>query len=122
MSPVEKIIKQFKKTKLSLEDRLALTTAILDSLSVLPIDDAIVINPNGIKINGKALDTDQMIQFSESCRALKDNKARQIINEQVKFLAINMGVHNAVTMEMMYFAKAALWNIQQQEAILDKIV
>ena len=123
MSPIiDKVIKQLKKTKLSQEDRLALTTAILNSLSVLPIDDAIVISPDGIKINGKSLDIEQIVQFTESCKALKDNKARQIITEQVKFLAINMGVHQALSMDMMMFSKSALWNIQQIETLLDKIV
>ena len=123
MTPqTDKIIKQFKKAKLSLEDRVALTTAILNSLSVLPIDDAIVIKPDAIIINGKPLDTEQMVQFTESCKALKDNKARQVFNEQIKFLAINMGVHQALTVEQMMFSKAAIWCLQQLETLLDKIV
>lgn len=118
----DKIIKKFNKEDLSLEDRIALTNTILSTLSVLPINDAIEISPEGVKIRGRKLNTEEFINFTESCKALKDNKARQIINEQIKFLAINMGVHQSVSLETMMFAKAALWMVQNENELLDKVV
>jgi hypothetical protein len=123
LSPItNKIIKKFHKTNLSLEDRVALTNTILSTLLVLPIDNAIEILPGEVKIRGRKLTTEDFVSFTESCKALRDNKARQVINEQVKFLAINMGVHQSVSLETIMFSKAALWVIQQENELLDKIV
>ena len=116
------LIKQLKKTNLPLEDRTALITVLLDKLAVLPINNALVVNHKGVVINGKALEPDQALMFVDSCRALKDNFAHQIIREQMKFLAINLGIHNATSLDTMYFAKAALWNLQQEDELLDKII
>ena len=118
----KKIIQQLRKVDLSLEDRVALTTVLLDKLVALPLSNTFIVNPEGITINGKKLDNQQMINFSESCNALKDNYARQVINEQIKYLAINLGVHNSLTLDTILFSKAALWNLQQQQELLDKII
>lgn len=105
-----------------MEDRTVLTTALLDKLQALPISSVIYFTPNGVTINGKELDNDQILNFKESCIALKDNFARKIINEQIKYLAINIGIHNALSLDTIFFAKSALWNLQQQDELLDKIV
>ena len=118
----DKLIKALKKANLTLEDRTALTTVLLDKLQALPLQSTIIVTPNGLIINGKELDVDQVINFRESCVALKENYARKVITEQVKYLAINIGVHNGLTNEQILFSKSALWNLQQIDNLLDQIV
>lgn len=123
ISPItKKTIDTLKKANLTLEDRTALTTVLLDKLQALPITNSIVVDHNGITINGKILEPDQAIMFSESCNALKDNYARKVIHEQVKYLAINMGIHNAVALDTLFFAKSSLWNLEQEEKLLAQIL
>lgn len=89
---------------------------------VLPLNDSIVISQNSIVINGKKLDVEQMISFKESCVALRDNVARKVLNEQVRYLATNMGVYKAVSTEELYFSKAALWSIAEENKLLEQII
>jgi hypothetical protein len=119
---IQKIIQQLKKANLSLEDRTALTTALLDKLQALPLSNTFIVGQGKVIINGKELETEQAISFVESCNALKDNYARKIIHEQIKYLAINLGIHNCLSLDTMMFAKAALWCLQQQEELLEKII
>lgn len=118
----QRIIKQLNSADLSLEDRAALTTALFDKLKTLPLEDAIIIEPNKITISGKELDIDQIINFKDSCIALKDNFARKVLHEQIRYLATNLGIYKAATLEDIIFYKAALWNLNQQELLLEKII
>jgi len=119
---VEKLVKELEKEKLSIEDRTALTTAILSRLMVLPLADSFVVGGGNVSINGKQMDTEQVIVFRDSCIALKDNFARQIIQQQVRYLATNLGIYKSVSTDELFFSKAALWCIEQEEKLLDKIV
>ena len=118
----EKIIKQFKKANLSLEDRAALTNILLEKLKAVPLENTFIIEGGNVFINSKQMDPEQLINFRESCIALKDNVANKIIHEQIRYLASNLGVYKATTMEELVFYKAALWAINQQDVLLDKIV
>lgn len=118
----EKIIKQFKKANLSIEDRVALTTALLYKLQSLPLESTFIIDSKGISVNGKVLEPEQVINFTESCAALKDNFARKVIHEQIRYLAVNMGIHNSLSIDTLMFAKAALWCLSQEEDLLAKVV
>lgn len=117
----EKIIKQLKKQNLSLEDKTALTAALLDKISALPLRNSIVLAPGMVTINGKALDTEQAVVFKDSCIALQDNFARKVIHEQIRYLAVNWGVHNGLNTEMIMFSKAALWTLEEEQKLLDKL-
>lgn len=123
ISPItDKVIKKLKRASLSLEDRTALLTAVMDKLHVLPLHDTLVIEPNAVHINGKALDMEQIISFRESAVVFKDNWARQIIHNQVRYLATNRGVYKSVSQDELYFYKAALWCLSEEDALLDKII
>ena len=118
----EKLIKQFKKASLTLEDKNALLSAIQNKLMVLPLNDSIISRPGMIIINGKQLELDQMVSFTESCKVLKDNFAHKIFKEQVKYLALNMGIVKSVSLDELFFAKSALWYIDNEEKLIDSIV
>lgn len=105
-----------------MEDRNALVVVLLNRLNTLPLNESIVFGQNSIKINGKDLDIEQMISFKESCVVLKDNWARKVLTEQIKYLAVNMGIYKSVDMNELFFAKAALWCIAEENKLLDLIV
>lgn len=120
-SITEKTIKQLKKSNLSIEDRTALTTALLDKLNALPIGDIIYFTQNGLMIDGKELDAEQTNAFKETCSALKDNFARKVIHEQIRHKATEMGIHQAISIETLYFSKVALWIMNEYEILLQKL-
>ncbi len=122
LSPVtKKLITQLKKADLSLEDRTALTTALLKKLNALPLHSTIILTQQGIMLNGKMLDTEQTINFKESCRQLQDNFAYKVIHEQTRYLAIKLGINIAVSLDTLMFAKAAIWILEQKDELLEKI-
>lgn len=119
---IQRIIKQLKSADLSLEDRTALTNVLLEKLQVLPLSQTFVIDGGDVLINGKKMEVDQVIGFKDSCLALKDNFARQVIHNQIRYLAINMGVHNTLSLDSTIFMKAALWCLFQEQELIDKMV
>lgn len=124
LSPfTEKLIKQLKKAGLSIEDRTALTTALLTKLNALPLHNSIQVSlqEGMITIKDKPLTTEQIINFKQSATILKENFAYQVINEQIRYLAINLGVHIALSPDTVMFSKAALWILQEEEKLLDEI-
>ena len=119
---VEQLIKRLKSTNLSIEDRTAIVTALLEKSSVLPLKDSIVITSDSIKINDKPLDMEQILNFRESAIVLKDNFARSVIRNQIRYLATNLGIYKSVTLDELMFYKSALWNLQQEDDLLDRII
>lgn len=117
----EKVIKELKKTDLSIEDRVALVTILLDKLGAFPIGEMVQVSLNGIAINGKELDGDQVLNFRESASLLKENFARKVINEQLKFKAMEMGIHKSTTIEQLLFAKAVIWFINEENILLHSL-
>jgi hypothetical protein len=118
----EKIIKQLKKSNLSLEDRTALVTVLLSELHTLPLDNTFIVEQGQVTINGKDLDVDQVIVFRDSCLALKDNFAFKVIKDQIRYLAMNLGIYKSRNMDELFFYKTALWNLQQIDELLSKII
>jgi hypothetical protein len=117
----EKVIKELKKADLSIEDRVALVTILLDKLGAFPIGEMVQVSLNGIAINGKELDGDQVLNFRESASLLKENFARKVINEQLKFKAMEMGIHKSTTIEQLLFAKAVIWFINEENILLQSL-
>lgn len=117
----KKLIQQLRKSELTLEDRVALITALLDKLGVLPIGDVIDISEQGISIQGKVLDQEQVLNFKEASAVLRDNFARQVINEQIRYKAIDLGINKATAMDTLFFAKAALWCLNEQEILITQL-
>lgn len=119
----EKVIKQLKKARLSTEDRIALTTTLLNQLGTIPVRDVLTVDPlKGIQIKGKTLDIEQAVVFRDSCVVLKDNPARILINEQLTYEALKHGIHNGLNTDMIMFSKAVLWVIQEEEKLIKQIV
>jgi hypothetical protein len=108
-----------RRKTLSGEQKASVLSALLNNLGALPIQDIISVDAVGaIKIYGKNLEPEQFISFREGVIALKESPARKLINDQIKFLAINLGIHNGLNTETIVFSKAALWLIQEEEKLL----
>jgi hypothetical protein len=117
----ESLIKQLKKSNLSLEDRTALTTALLDKLGALPLTDTIKISAGEIVINGKPLEMEQAIAFRESLVALSENQARKLIHQQLRYLAIGWAVNSGTNNETLMFSKASLWLLDQENNLINNL-
>lgn len=112
-----------KLPRLTGDTRTYVLNKLLENIGALPLRKTIVFDPDGtVLVNGRKLELEQAVSLRESVHALKNNQARKIFNEQLKFLAIEFGVHQAMTPEMMQFAKAALWLIQEEEKLIESIL
>lgn len=111
-----------KTKRLSGEQKAKVTSALLDNLLTIPITDIIKFEPNGqILIDGKPLDMERAQTFRESCQALHGSMARKVIEEQIKYKAIKMGIHDGLTPDMIVFSKAALWVISEENKLLSTL-
>jgi hypothetical protein len=109
--------------RLTGETRTYVLNKLLENIGALPIRKTIVFDPDGtVLINGRKLELEQAVSLRESVHALKNNQARRIFNDQLRFLAVEFGVHQALTPEMMQFAKAALWLIQEEDKLIESII
>ena len=112
-----------KSHRLTGEQRGQLKLVLIENIGALPIKKIIVRDEMGrLIVNGKHLDVEQILAFRQSLMSLKDNPARKLISDQKKFLAVEMGVHKGLNPEMIEFSKACLWNIEQDEKIIDEIL
>lgn len=101
------------KRNWTLEERVELSTAILDTLSALPLRAIIEDSEQGILINGKLADLETLKVLRDSAHQALANKALDFIGQQVEFIAVQRGVHQATKPEDLYFYRAALWFSQQ---------
>jgi len=111
-----------RSKKITGEQRAKVMSVLLDNIGVLPYKKILTYDERGnVAINGKLLDIDQLVAFKESVDALKNNYARQVFNQQRKYMAIEMGVHQGLNTEQIVFSKACLWEIQQEEKLIEDV-
>ncbi len=116
------VLKVLKNHKIKGQQRTKILNELLKNIGSLPLGSTISFDSRGtIYLNGKNLDPEQSIAFRESCVALKNSYARTILREQLKFLAIRQGIHEAINDEQILFAKAALWYMHQEDELLERI-
>lgn len=93
--------------------------ALLDNFRAVPIRDIIKFNQFGaVLVNGQELDAEQSIRIKQSAHALFDNQVRRLVQDQVTYNAINLGVHKGTSPETILFAKASLWVMQEEEKLV----
>lgn len=110
-----------RSKRLSGEQKVKVTSALLDNLSYFPIQDVITIDAVGnVQVRGRSLDAEQKINLHSSASTLKTSFARRLINEQLTFKAINVGVHKAQNIETILFSQAVLWVIQEENALINQ--
>jgi hypothetical protein len=72
-------------------------------------------------IKGREMTDEEHKNFTISLKGYKDNYVRNVIKDQLKWLAINQGIHQCQTTEQLVFAKAALWLIQKEEELINSL-
>jgi hypothetical protein len=112
-----------KKNTLSEKNKAKVLGALLENIGALPLRTVIHFDEKGtLKINGKALSIEQAVALRDSAIAYKDSFAGQLVDEQLRFLAVELGVHQGITLERIIFSKAALWLIEEKKRIIDTLV
>jgi len=98
------------KGNLSVEDSNLLTGVELSKLGAVPFTEIVTYDEDqSLLIGGKPLTLDEAIHLRESAITALENKAFQIVCEQVTFLAVTHGMHKAETPEQMYWGGVGVW-------------
>ncbi|HEY9826357.1 MAG TPA: hypothetical protein V6D19_12990 [Stenomitos sp.] len=120
---IKLVIFLLTRAKISNENRLSLTNAVLDKLGALPVRDAIRQDETGaLLVNDRPVDLETAKLLRESARGALNSMALKVVREQVEFAAITVGVHQATDPWAMIFGKSAIWYHQQQEKYLKILV
>lgn len=107
-----------KNKSLNIEERQMLTAMLLDKLGALPLHAKIKMDKTGaVIVNGRPLNFEQAERLKQAATAMQNNAARNLVRESVAFMAIVDGVHKNISPEMGLFAKAALWWLQEEDAL-----
>ena len=107
------------KFNLTVKARNELTRAILASVGALPIKDVLQFNQDGsLLVKGEPVDVLSAHALKESAKLVLGSKAHVLIDEQVAFMAVTLGVHNCDSLDKMQFARGALWHGQQKDRLL----
>lgn len=109
-----------KDVEMSLEDKSLCTGALLDGLKALPLRTIISRDEQGVlHIQGKPVEYEQAVRLRESAIALHGSYARKVIDDQVRYAAIEFSINQGHTPEQIIFSRAALWFSEQQEDIIN---
>lgn len=115
-------VKLLRSHKLTGEQKAKVTSALLDNIGALPIRKIFTFTQQGtILVNGKELTIEQAIALRDSARGFKDSYARRLIHDQLRFLAVEMGVHTGLNADMIMFSKAMLYNFEQEQELIDML-
>lgn len=115
-------IKLLNAKRVTGEQKTRILSALIGNIYALPIRDTITFNQDRtMNIDGRKFDMEQAMQFSESVNGLKNSYARKVINAQLTFKAIQLGIHQGETPEKIQFSKAVLWVLQEEQALIDTV-
>lgn len=104
------VLRLLKSSTLSTENRNLLTTCLLDKLVALPLHDMIRVNEEGqLLVNERPVSLEGARALREGAKTALQNKALELIREQVAYTAIAMGVHTLKETDESFFMRAAIW-------------
>lgn len=109
-----------RNIKLKTEDKTAIVQTFLQKQS-LPIYDIITYEDGQLVINKRVIEGEARIVLRESAKAVIDNQARRIIQEQVTFEAMKEALHKGTSPEQILFGKAVIWLQQYQDFFLKRL-
>lgn len=110
------------KRNLSIQERNQIVIHLLDALKAVPLSAIIDVNTQGeLTVSGRTLDMESGRVLLSTARAALDNKALNLIREQVKYEAYVGAVTKAALPEDMLFYRAALWWGQREEHFLNQL-
>lgn len=119
---IVQVIKWLWRSRLSDKDRLSLLNIVIHRLDIIPLRAIITVDENRrVLVQGKPLDTEQLIVLRESASSTLNSYARNIIREQIRFAAIDQGFLKSDDPQTQLFYKAALWFAQEEQNLLENI-
>ncbi len=111
-----------RRKTFSEKDRIILTNAVIHSLDALPLRAIITVDEGRrILVQGKPLAAEQVLALQESAAAALANPAASLIDEQVRFAAIDRGFLQSDDPKTQLFYKAALWFAQERKNLLTQL-
>lgn len=123
-SGVKLAVKLLADEQLSVEDRNLLTTVLLQKLGAVPVHARIQLESDAmggivrILIDGQPLTPQKAARLGPAARSLQRNFAYKFVQETLDFMAIKQGVHFNTTPEQGLFAKAILWQHNEEKQLI----
>lgn len=115
-------LKLLKSAKITADDKARIINAFLSKIHTLPTRDVFSFDEmGGLKIRNKPLTVEQVLLLKDSAMTLRDSYARNLINEQMTYEAIKMGVYQGMNSDMILFSKAWLYTIEQENKLIAQI-
>lgn len=115
---VLQVVALLKDETLSTEDRNLLTTTVLDKLGALPVRARITFDEaQRCFVDGRPLTLERARKLKSSAQSLLHNFARGFVQDTIAFMAIKQGVHYNTTPEQGLFAKAILWQHNEEQQL-----
>ena len=119
---IDDIIKTLNSNDLKPEDRVRLMTVIIDKLNYYPISSILEFdNLGAVYVNGKKLEMNQAMLLKNGLDALQNNFADKLVDDQLTYEAIKLGIHNGINTDAIMFSKAVLWVIQERRKLLAQL-
>jgi hypothetical protein len=108
----------FKRTA-NQKDKGRILNAMLSTVQGVPIHAIISLDEEQkLLINGRPVDVEQAIALKASAGTVLNSPAWKLVRDQTLFLAVRMGVHDALNADQVLAAKMAIWFGHQQEELL----
>lgn len=115
-------IKLLKSKRVTGEQKTRLMSALLENMQAIPIRDTVQFTQNNtLIVDGRKLDIEQAMVFNDSVNGLKNSYARKVINAQLTYKAIQIGLHQGLNTEQIQFSKAILWVLQETDNLITAI-
>lgn len=119
---IKLVIWLLKWKRLSVRDRTVLTNVLLESIKAVPLKSIISIDQShNIYVMGQPLDGDQVVKLRNSASSTIHSEARRLVQNQVRFAAIDKGFLKNYDDKDELFYKAALWYSQQENELLEAL-
>lgn len=108
--------------KIGNEEKQLLTACMLDRVRALPLHAKITVDETGkCFVDGRSLNLETAVALREAAVAMQKNFARKFVKEQIRWMAINVGIFENATPEQGIFGKAALWIEQEENKLYEQL-
>lgn len=118
-----KLVVWLLKNTSSEKDRAFLVNAVINTLDAVPVRAIISADEyRRVLVNGRQLEPEQIISLRESAANALNNHALNLVREEVRWKAINLGYLQALDpTKTSEFYKAALWYAQEEKDLLRRL-
>lgn len=107
---------------LTTEDSVILMTVVLDKLGALPYKDIIGLDTEGsLVVRGHPVSLEEVVILRASALAAINNKALNLVCEQILYLAVTSGIHKAETAQQVLWGRVGIWWSQNVKTSLETL-